>query len=335
MSPRAAPQPKGGVFFLSGEETFLKERRTREILESHLEDGTRDFNLDVLDGARLDRPAFASVLETPPMMAKWRVVLVRSAEAFASKPKLAKILLGCARNPPPGLAVVAQATIPPRSKAKFYREIRKAARAEDFSRIENYELPSWLTAHARDAMSIELELGAARALTAALGRDLGRLIQEVGKLSQMVGEGSAVDVRAVKRGGFSIPRQDLWGWSDLVAERKTAEAIRGLRILLEQGESAVRLVINLAPQLLRVGAAAEGGTAALKAALPSRMSFLSKKLMRQSRAWRPDEICSAIRGLERLDLLLKSSAMDDGGLFEEWILSTSRSIGRDARGAVS
>src|SRR5690606_38769971 len=69
----------GGVFFLFGEDEYGKEEAVAELVAAHLDPATRDFNFDQLRGSELDAEALASAIATPPLMAEWRVVLVREA----------------------------------------------------------------------------------------------------------------------------------------------------------------------------------------------------------------------------------------------------------------
>ena len=68
---------KGGVFFLFGGDEFRKEEEARALVDWHLDPGTRDFNYDPMRGSEVSVEDMASILATPPMMAEWRVVLLR------------------------------------------------------------------------------------------------------------------------------------------------------------------------------------------------------------------------------------------------------------------
>ena len=81
--PRLRGQ-RGGVFYLHGEDHFRKEEVIRALVEAHVDPATRDFNLDQLRGTETDPQTLASVLATPPMMAEWRVVVLREVEGLAN-----------------------------------------------------------------------------------------------------------------------------------------------------------------------------------------------------------------------------------------------------------
>lgn len=309
-----------GVYFLFGDEEFRKEAAVRALVDRALDPATRDFNLDQLSGPDLTPEQLASVLATPPMMASVRVVLIRQAEALTSSSTLRKIILECASAPPAGLVLILQATVPERSKARFYTDLRKTATAIEFKSVSLDEAPPWLVSWALDELGVELEEGAARALTAAVGSELGVLTQEVRKLATMVGEGEAITTEAVERGGLVLPRQDRWAWFDLVGSRDATEALAGLPVLLAQGETPVGLTIGLGTHLLRLGVAIEGGTTALERALPPYQRFLARRLAGQAKRWTGVELAAAVRGLERLDRLLKASSLPGEVLVEEWLL---------------
>lgn len=310
-----------GVYFLYGDEEFRKEAAVRALVDRALDPATRDFNLDQLSGPDLTPEQLASVLATPPMMAERRVVVVQQAEALTASSTLRKIVLECASSPPGGLVLILQATLPERTKARFYTDLRKATTAVEFKSVGLDEAPPWLVTWARDELGVDLEEAAARALTAAVGSELGVLTQEVRKLATMVGEGEVITTAAVERGGLVLPRQDRWAWFDLVGSRDLAPALAGLPVLLAHGESPVGLTIGLGTHLLRLGVAIEGGTGALERALPPYQRFLARRLAGQAKRWTGQELATAVRGLERLDRLLKASSLPGEVLIEEWLLA--------------
>lgn len=312
---------RGGVFYLHGEDEFRKEEVVRALTEAHLDPGTRDFNFDLLRGSEVNPETLASVLATPPMMAEWRVVVLRETERLAGSPKSREILLETAASPPPGLALVMSCTVPQGSRAKLYKELARTARAVEFQAFTAADVPGWLMERAREHYGVEVDVEAAQALGAAVGTNLGILNQELEKLSDFVEKGARVTLADVEAAGTRLPSQDRWRWFDLVGEGRFEEAYTGLDTLVGQGESGVGLVIGLTTHFLRLGIAAEEGTGALQAALPPHQRWLAKRVVAQARGWRPVEIDAALEGLLRADRLLKSSPLSDVHLLEEWLLT--------------
>lgn len=311
----------GGVFYLHGGDEFLKQRAAKALVAKHLDPATRDFNYDLLRGAETDLETLASVIGTPPMMAEWRVVLVRDVQAFASSPKARKVILDTAAAPPPGLALILVGTVPQGSRAKFYKELAGAAQSKEYRPVPPDDAPGWLIEWAKDQYEVELEPAAATGLVAAAGNDLGILDREIAKLTEVVAQGEPIRVADVERAGTRLPRQNRWEWFDLVGTKRFDEARRGLEVLLDQGESGVGLVIGLAGHMLRLGVLLAGGVGALESALPPHQRWLAKRLQSQARQWTLTELDEALLGLRRADRLLKASSFGGDHLIEEWLLA--------------
>lgn len=311
---------RGGVFFLWGDDEFRKEEASRALVEAHLDPATRDFNYDLLRGSELDLESLARILATPPMMAEWRVVLVRETEALAQSSRARELITDLLEAPPPGLALILVTAIPERSKARFYKDLKKEAKAVEFGQVSENDVPGWVMERGRTAHDVEVEEGAARALAAAVGSDLGILAREIEKLASMVDEGSPITVREVEAAGTTLPTQDRWQWFDLVGERRFGEALEGLGVLMDQGESGVGLVIGLGTHFLRLGIAVEKGPRGLEQSLPPHQKWLARRYGEQARGWSGAEVEAALLGLLRADQLLKASGFSDADLLEEWLL---------------
>jgi DNA polymerase-3 subunit delta len=311
---------KGGVFYLFGDDAFRKEEEARALVDWHLDPGTRDFNYDPLRGSEVSVENLASILATPPMMAEWRVVLLREVEALASSPPAREALLDVVKSPPPGLALILVARVPKGSKAKFYGELKRLTRSVEYPEVAPNDVPGWVVDWAATRHGRKITEDAARALGAGVGTNLGVLAQELEKLSNVVEEGEAIGVEAVRAAGTQIPSEDRWVWMDRVGRREYGDALKGLGILFSQGESGVALTIALANHLIRVALARTGGAGALEAALPPHQKWLVPRLLQQAKGWSQEELEEAILGLRRVDRILKSSSLPDDHVLEEWLL---------------
>lgn len=309
---------RGGVFFLHGEEEHLKDLATRKLVAAHLDEGTRDFNLDEVRGSDVTPETLASLIQTPPMMAEWRVVVVHGAQDMAGSSSARKILEDAASDPPPGLALILRADIGG-SKAKIWKTLQKETSSVAFPRLSDADLPGWLMAAAeRDGLVLEAD--AARALASAIGGDLATMVMELGKLREYVGDRARVtrdDVAAVVG---AIPRQDRWEWIDMVGERRFDAARRTFPILLESGDTGVGLVIGLANQLLRIAICVAGGQSAVEAALPRHQRWLARRVAGQARRWTAEQVDLGLASLARADRLLKSAPLSDAQVMEELLL---------------
>jgi DNA polymerase-3 subunit delta len=316
-----AQESRGGVFFLYGDDEHRKGEAAKALVDAHLDQGTRDFNLDVVLASEVSVEDLARILATPPMMAERRVVVVRGAEAFAGAARSRDLILGLVENPPPDLALILSARIPERSKAKFYQTLIKRAQSVEFAMISQDDVPGWLMEEAATRFGATMEPDAARALGQAIGADLGILSKELEKLTSVAGQKERITLEHVKAAGTVLPRQDRWRWFDLVGARRFREAVAGLPVLLNQGETGVGLTVGLSTHLLRIGLAVESGPRAVEDVLPPHQRWLSRQIEAQARGWNRDAIRSAVLGLLRVDRLLKASSLSDEHHLEEWLLT--------------
>jgi len=325
------PAGSGGrVFYLCGDDEFRKEEALRKLIDEHVDPATRDFNLDSVRGPEVNAEALVTLLGTPPMMAEVRVVVLREVQALASASRLADHLLRVAASPPPGLVLLLAATEPPQSKARLYQELRRMARVLEFRSPSEADLPGWLMEMAEASFGVRIDEAAARALAQGIGAHPGILAMEVEKLSSVVGRGETITAEVVERAGIRLPRQDRWGWFDLVGSTRFPEAHAGLALLTQQGESAVGLVAGLATHLLRLGVVRSGGARALEEVLPPRQSWLARRLAEQARHWSVEELEQAVEELLEIDAHLKSSAVDPEHFLESWLLGLRARAGRAA-----
>jgi DNA polymerase-3 subunit delta len=311
----------GGVFFLYGEDEHRKGEAVQALVEAHLDPGTRDFNLDVVQASDVSVEDLARILATPPMMAERRVVVVRGTEAFAGAARSRELILGLVGNPPSDLALILSARIPERSKAKFYQTLIRRTRSVEFAMIAPDDVPGWLMEEATARLGATIEPDAARALGQAIGTDLGILSRELEKLTAVAGDKNQITLEHVRAAGIVLLKQDRWKWFDLVGARRFRKAVTAVRVLLNQGESGVGLTAGLSTHLLRIGLAVESGPRALEEVLPPHQRWLSKQIGEQAGGWNADTIRSAVLGLLRVDRLLKASSLSDEHHLEEWLLT--------------
>jgi DNA polymerase-3 subunit delta len=304
------------VFFIHGPEAYHRERAERDIVTAHLDPATADFNLDRLSCRSVDDDALASVLATPPMMAEWRVVVLRDAEALSTSGRLRAAVEQVVEQPPPGLSLVLVADLPPRSKAKIWKTLAASTHAVECAPLDAADLPGWLAERAA-GLGAALEPATARALVGAVGADLGRLANELDKLVAYVGERGSIEAADIEAAVGPIRTQDRWAWFDLVGSGQFAQARAALPVLLDAGESGVGLVLGLGTHFLRLGLAITGGRAALEAALPPHQRWIARRLGSQAAAWNRSSIRAAAGDLARADSLLKSTASGDIAVLEE------------------
>src|SRR5439155_1050954 len=89
------------VYYLHGDEDVLKDEAVRALVDRMLDPGARDFNFDQRSAADLDPEAFHSLVNTPPLLAAARVVVLRGIEDVRKTSKVRQELLRYLESPSP------------------------------------------------------------------------------------------------------------------------------------------------------------------------------------------------------------------------------------------
>src|SRR6266852_4815219 len=84
---QGAPDP---VYYLHGDEDVLKDELIRAVLERAVggDPAARAFNVDQRSAADLDPESFHALVNTPPMLAALRAVVIRGLEQLRKTAKL-------------------------------------------------------------------------------------------------------------------------------------------------------------------------------------------------------------------------------------------------------
>lgn len=234
------------VYYLYGDDDFLKEQSTRELVDTAVDPATRDFNLEIRRGGELDAEALDALLGTPPMLADRRVVVLRDVDKLKKGPRalLDRYLARPAHDTV--LVIVAP------SGVKGDRTLSERATAVEFAPLTGDRLPRWVTYHAQHVLDRTIAPEAVTLLLEAVGGDLAQLAIELEKLAsyttETIDERAVADVVGVRRG------ESLGDLLDAVAARDAEHALPLIPIILQQPKTtAVSIVMAMSVQTLALG----------------------------------------------------------------------------------
>lgn len=330
------------VYYLTGTEDVLKDELVSLIRDQVLDPSTRDFNFDARAAADLDGESLHALIETPPMLAERRVVIVRYLEQWRRNAKVWQVLRRYLANPSPTTVLV----LTHGAGEKVQRAIADHAETVDAAPLNPDRLRRWVGVQA-DRVGITLETEAVEHLLRALGDDLSLLSVEIDKLGAAVGSDRPVgapDVAAlvgIRRG--ETPSD----WVAAVLGRDVTRAVEMVDdVLASAGVTAVRLVTLLGTTLVGTRVARSvmdrDGTGsrveravfdAIKAARPPGLRGWSDEARTWTaacRRWGAGALDAAIRATYDADRLLKSSTVsDERGILINLVLR----VGGDRRAA--
>src|SRR6266545_2865143 len=176
-----APDP---VYLLHGDEDVLKDEAVRALLDAGLDPAARDFNLDIRFASDLDAEAFHALVNTPPLLAERRVVVVRGVEQIGkrkSKVRDELVRYLAAPNPTTLLVLVVASGEEPDPELS-----RGGTTVVTLKPLAPERVPRWV-AHRAAELKLTLEPDAVELLVGAVGSDLSALARELEKLAALAG----------------------------------------------------------------------------------------------------------------------------------------------------
>lgn len=327
---KGAPDP---VYYLYGDEDVLKDEALRELVRHALEPSTRDFNFDQRDAAALDAESLNTLVNTPPMLAQRRVVVLRGVEQLRKQSKPREELIRYLASPNPTTLLVLVQGAGEKPAADLERGTTNVA----LPRLPPERVSRWI-AHRAGELGLTLAPDAIALLVEAVGNDLGAIRQEMEKLALVAAERTATaeDVAAIVGVRHGETVHDL---VDAALERRAAVAARLVEPVLEQaGMSGVRIVTALGTALVGTALARaelDRGTprtrlpATLKSHLNAARPFglrpwdlEAERWARWATEWTPAELRGALRLALEADCALKGTRVtDDRGIILQLVLS--------------
>ncbi|MBI2073872.1 MAG: DNA polymerase III subunit delta [Gemmatimonadetes bacterium] len=311
------------IYYLTGDADVLKDELVALIVDAALESAARDFNLDTRAAGDLDPAALHTLVETLPILAERRVVVIKALEQWRKGARTWDALRRYVARPSPTtvLILVHGAGEPPDAGlVRAGTHVAVAVPGPDAIR-------RWVTARARRA-GIEMEAEAIEHLVRAVGPDLAHLGTEVEKLAAAVGDGRPVTPAEVAQLVGVNRGETIEDWVDAVTARDVLRALRlADGVLPQAGVTAVRMLIALGTELVGIRLAralAAGGLvgARLERALLEQLRRVrpvgGRNWEAQARSWAsavqhwtPDELDQAIRNTYEADRALKSTTVSD------------------------
>ncbi len=241
------------VYYLHGDDDYLKENAVRELLDAAVDPSTRDFNLELRRGNELDAETLGSLLATPPMLAERRALVLRDVTALKKAPRqqLDKYLARPASDTL--LLLVSPAG------TKVDTAIANASVSLDFAPLTPERVRKWIVHHASTALQIDIADEATQLLQQAVGNDLHLLAAELDKCASYVLGATDRDAEANARGTIDVDAvsavvgvrrgETVTDLLDAVARQDARTAVNLVSHVLGQPKvTAVQVVMMLSTQ---------------------------------------------------------------------------------------
>ena len=311
------------IYYLTGDADVLKDDVVTTIVDAALEPAARDFNLDVRVAGDLDPETLHTLVETLPILAERRVVVIKALEQWRKNARTWEVLRRYVARPSPSTVLIlvhGAGETPDAGLARAGTHVEVAVPGPDTIR-------RWVADRARRA-GIEIDAEAVEHLVRAVGPDLAHLGMEVEKLAAACGDARPVTAAEVAQMVGVNRGETVEDWVDAVSSRDVLRALALTDVVLPQaGVTAVRMLIALGTELvgLRLARALAGGGLAgprlerglldqLRRARPMGVrnwETQARSWASAARHWTADELDQAIRATYEADRALKSTTVSD------------------------
>lgn len=301
-------EPLERLYIMYGEETYRRETAV-DMIRRRLTPGGFDWDSVELRGRGVTLDAISEAVDTPPLSAERKLVLVREFDPIQND------ISGLAASLPEDVCLIFDMENPawkPDKRTKIYKEIAKHGFFAEFNEASPEELGGFIVrcfrdrGHTIDRTEVEYLMFLCTHLMAGL-------INEIEKISAYAKEKqiTRADIDAVASPTVEARIFDL---CDELAEGRTGQALRILSDLETARESPIAVVSVIARQFRQLYAArlaqdarlSYGEAAALTGLNPKFQSIISR-VMRTSRRIPLPLLRDMLLRCMETDLLLKSS----------------------------
>jgi DNA polymerase-3 subunit delta len=235
------------VYYVHGDDDYLKEDAVRQLVAAAVDPATKDFNLEVRRGGEIDAGTLGSVLDTPPMMAERRVVVVRDVGALKKDARGA--IDRYLERPSPDTVLVLLSL---GAGAKLDKGFDAVALSVAFDPLTEDRVPKWIEHHTASVHNTTITPGAVTLLHETVGNDLPALVAELDKLASYAA-GTPIDEHAVAAIVGARQGETMGVLLDAILDRDAGRALGVLEpVLMQPKVNAVTIVMALATQMMAV-----------------------------------------------------------------------------------
>lgn len=310
------------LYYLYGDETFLIDETLKSIEQIALGDGLRDFNLNTFHAEDAEVSQIRDSVETLPMMAQVRVVVVKDAQELNDKDW--DLLMPLVDEPVPTTAFICVGSRIDKRKKHIKRFAEKGIVVE-FKRPYDNQIPEWISTIARKH-GIKMGADAVDLMHQLAGSNLQDINSEMQKLASYLGERKTATVEDVMQVVSRVRLESVFDLTDAIGHNDRARALFCLANLLENGQSEVGVLALISRHVRILKLVNDGMKEGLSGQRLSSRAGVSPYFLRsyvdQSKYWTERKIDHTFQALLDTDRALKSSPVAAHIWLENFIVQT-------------
>ncbi len=312
------------IYFLHGEEPYFIDEVTNAVIECALQEHERDFNQTIIYGKDADTPSLLAELRGYPMMSERRLVVLKEAQDFDKKLEELEPYFHAPLEST--IFVVAYKYKNYDSRKKIAKLAEKQGVVIKSEKIKEYNISDWIQKHVK-SQGFGLSSKACSLLVEFLGNDLGRIVNEIDKLSIILEKGTTINEVHIEENIGISKDYNVFELTNAIAVRDVLKANRIVNYF-EQNPKATNIIIVIPQifrfftQLMRIHFLPNKSVESIASSLKVH-PFVAKELLNASKQFDPRKIAAIIAALQEYDLKAKglgsTSSLPHGDLMRELI----------------
>lgn len=309
------------LYFLFGEEPYLLNQSVERFKYAVLTEGAVDFNYSLFYASDADVVVVRDAVETLPMMAARRLVILKEAQELTDKEwaELEPLF----ESPVDSTVFVILASRVDKRKKQIRLLLDKADCVEFKKPYEN-QIPSWIN-YIAQSLGLTISNDAILLLHKLVGHHLTEIEGELKKLGEYVGE-RRIEMADVAQAVSRSKEENVFDFTKAIGENDRVKALELLVHLLDQGQNEIGIVSLVARHvriLLTLKRGMEEGLHGAKLAHYAQVPpYFLESYLDQARLWTAKKLEQTLVVLSDTDKALKSSPLSSHIWLENLVLKT-------------
>ena len=308
------------IYFLYGEEPYLLNQSVARFKYAVLPEGAEDFNYTQFYAHDAEVGIVRDSVETLPMMAPRRLVILKEAQDLTDKEwsELEPLIQEPVDS---SVFVILASRVDKRKKA--IRLLLDKADCVEFKKPYENQVPGWIK-YIAGTLNLDISTEAIHLLHKLVGHHLVEVEAELKKLGEYVNYSRKIEVADVAATVSRSKEESVFDFTRAIGENNRVKALEHLVDLLDQGQSEIGIVSLLARHirlLLSIKKGVDEGLSGAKLAHFAQVPpYFLDGYVDQSRLWPVKKLEEALVILSETDKALKSSPLSSHIWLENMVL---------------
>lgn len=322
----------GSLYLIGGEESYLKQHYLAQLEKEVVDDTFHDFNYTVFEGASLSAEVLRDTIDSFPMMAERRMVVVRDLDVFKPPAALKEQLPDILSDLPDFVCLVFYydtIALKPDKRTKLYSAITKVGCIADFSHLERHDLIPWVKRHVR-AAGKQIDNNTCDYLLFICGTSMTNLLLEIEKACAHSATDSVQksDIDAVCTKVLDAVTFDL---TDAITAQRFDRALGLVNELIAQKNEPIVLLAAVARHIQRLYAArlaleSHSSEQQLMELLGSKSPYYARKMQQSAAQLSVKWLRRALLLCGESDVAMKSAGSDRQKVLELLLLQLATNL---------